>query len=299
MNRIIKRQGSAPPWVELAGDLERDIISFRSRMTEGWVRRAARMITSTPALKRDCDPLPTEVIKQAQQRAASAVGQSIGGRAISPSQSLGFGAAGSPNATLLEQEQLAHLEEYVQSSAALPGHGMLLETCKSYRDPEWQEREHKYHSVALQDLNVKVRRYNGLAPYHTRRAMLDKELELERLYESSGLKIALAVSQDLMNERHGLHGGRASTAAVSKKKVLPTYDFWGNEIKPPPEESEIADTDFFDRQPQRPAPEAGEGRAGDVFPFEEQSQRQSQASGVGILILLRRTGEWLRSRVGA
>lgn len=45
MNRIVQRQGAAPPWVEIQGELEAAVDSFRSVLKQSWVRRAVRMLT--------------------------------------------------------------------------------------------------------------------------------------------------------------------------------------------------------------------------------------------------------------
>ncbi|KAG8905760.1 hypothetical protein FRB99_008333 [Tulasnella sp. 403] len=44
MNRIIQRQGAAPPWVEIQGELESHIRSFREVLRSNWVRQATRTI---------------------------------------------------------------------------------------------------------------------------------------------------------------------------------------------------------------------------------------------------------------
>ncbi|EED81082.1 predicted protein, partial [Postia placenta Mad-698-R] len=50
MNRIVQRQGAAPPWVEVQGELESAINSFRDVIRQSWTRRAIRMLTiSQPA----------------------------------------------------------------------------------------------------------------------------------------------------------------------------------------------------------------------------------------------------------
>ncbi|KAF8076826.1 hypothetical protein FPV67DRAFT_1618780 [Lyophyllum atratum] len=49
MNRIVQRNGAAPPWVEVQGELDSAVATFREMLREAWVRRAVRMLTlSTP-----------------------------------------------------------------------------------------------------------------------------------------------------------------------------------------------------------------------------------------------------------
>ncbi|PCH40794.1 hypothetical protein WOLCODRAFT_162553 [Wolfiporia cocos MD-104 SS10] len=47
MNRIVQRQGAAPPWVEVQGELESAIASFRDVIRQSWTRRAIRMLTAS------------------------------------------------------------------------------------------------------------------------------------------------------------------------------------------------------------------------------------------------------------
>ena len=45
LNRIVQRQGASPPWVEVQGELEAAVATFRSVLKQSWVRRAVRMLT--------------------------------------------------------------------------------------------------------------------------------------------------------------------------------------------------------------------------------------------------------------
>ena len=57
MNRIVKRQEAAPPFVELQKEMRDDLQSFRARLRAAWIRRATRMISLqpiTPSVIADC-----------------------------------------------------------------------------------------------------------------------------------------------------------------------------------------------------------------------------------------------------
>lgn len=71
MNRIIQRQGAAPPWVEANSDIDVAINSFRNRLAADWTRHASRTMTSghdepsahvkgTPLS--DSAPIPLDVV---------------------------------------------------------------------------------------------------------------------------------------------------------------------------------------------------------------------------------------------
>ncbi|KAK4052022.1 hypothetical protein OIV83_002316, partial [Microbotryomycetes sp. JL201] len=45
INRIVQRQGVAPPWIELQQELESNLNSFRASVREAWFRRATRILS--------------------------------------------------------------------------------------------------------------------------------------------------------------------------------------------------------------------------------------------------------------
>ncbi|KAJ6589086.1 hypothetical protein B0H19DRAFT_1102857 [Mycena capillaripes] len=45
MNRIVKRNGAAPPWVQLQTELDASLNTFRHLLLEGWTRHAVRTMT--------------------------------------------------------------------------------------------------------------------------------------------------------------------------------------------------------------------------------------------------------------
>jgi DnaJ family protein C protein 28 len=65
-------------------------------------------------------------------------------------------------------------------------HQLTLADITAMRDPEWEERERKYHDTAVEDVNALVRKYNGLAPYAVRRAYYARTVELEKAYTDAG-----------------------------------------------------------------------------------------------------------------
>ena len=42
------------------------------------------------------------------------------------------------------------------------------------RDKEWEQKEASFHEQAVTELNQLIRKYNGLAPYATRRSYLSR-----------------------------------------------------------------------------------------------------------------------------
>jgi DnaJ family protein C protein 28 len=48
MNRIVKRQEAAPPFVEMQKEMRDEMNGFRARLRETWIRRATRMLSLQP-----------------------------------------------------------------------------------------------------------------------------------------------------------------------------------------------------------------------------------------------------------
>lgn len=46
MNRIVQRNGAAPPWVELQGELDIAVQSFRDLLRQSWIRQTLRDLTT-------------------------------------------------------------------------------------------------------------------------------------------------------------------------------------------------------------------------------------------------------------
>ncbi|KAF8806177.1 hypothetical protein BYT27DRAFT_7212436 [Phlegmacium glaucopus] len=45
MNRIVQRNGAAPPWVEVQGELDSALSTFRELLRQSWIRRAIRCLS--------------------------------------------------------------------------------------------------------------------------------------------------------------------------------------------------------------------------------------------------------------
>jgi hypothetical protein len=66
MNRIVQRQGAAPPWVEIQGELEAAIATFRSVLKQSWVRHAVRMLTLSRRPLRGLSPADIQALRDGE-----------------------------------------------------------------------------------------------------------------------------------------------------------------------------------------------------------------------------------------
>ena len=135
MNRILQRQGAAPPWVQAQIDLTSAFVAFRESLRTEWLRHITRRINTTP---------------------------------------------GSRNS------HIASAESYVQRDIA------ANYTLREYK-AEWESREQKYHSLAIDDLNAKIRSYNTIAPYAARKTYTTLQKELEQCYKDVAPNIVEAI----------------------------------------------------------------------------------------------------------
>ena len=135
LNRILQRQGAAPPWVQAQIDLASAFAIFRESLRTEWLRHVTRQINTTP---------------------------------------------GNLNS------HIACAGSYVQRDIA------ANYTLREYKS-EWESREQKYHSLAIDDLNAKTRSYNTIAPYTARKAYTTLEKELEQCYRDVAPNIVEAI----------------------------------------------------------------------------------------------------------
>ena len=124
LNRILQRQGAAPPWVQAQIDLNRALKQFRESIRTEWLRHITRHINAAPGTVKS---------------------------------------------------HIASAESWVQRDVA------ANYTLTEYRN-DWESREAKYHSLAVEDLNQKTRSYNTIAPYSARKTYTTLQKELEDCY---------------------------------------------------------------------------------------------------------------------
>jgi len=138
LNRILQRQGAAPPWVTAQMDLTSAFNTFRSSIRQDWLRHITRQITTSPG------PVSSHI----------SIARSYVQRELSSNY-----------------------------------------TSREYK-VDWETREGKYHSLAVEELNSKTRGYNTIAPYVSRRGYTTLEKELVDCYRHVLPKIVSAVQEN-------------------------------------------------------------------------------------------------------
>jgi len=135
LNRILQRQGAAPPWVQAQVDLVAAFTSFRDSLRTEWLRHVTRQISLAP------------------------------GNLAS---------------------HIATAESFVSRDIA------ANYTLREYK-VDWEAREEKYHTLAVEELNAKTRSYNTIAPYTARKGYTTLRQELEDCYKEVAPKIVDAI----------------------------------------------------------------------------------------------------------
>lgn len=258
MNRIVKRQGAAPPWVELNMALESELASWKERMTDAWVRRASRMITTSPLLRAGMEPLP------AQNLTAAAQPKETDSAPMPASQSAG-------------QQK-------------------LVEVATRYRDMEWEDRERSYHKFEIKRLNDLIRNHNHLAPFTARKGLLMLDMELKAMYARSLPELIHRLSELLEQERNP-RAPRLDTGLDANPYGLPTvtYDIWGREIKA----TDPVRAGGWLGRASTDGDKDGHTPNTDYEPNNDVHRRKrSRPQGQGLLVVLRKSVEWARERIG-
>jgi len=139
---------------------------------------------------------------------------------------------------------------------------------------------------------------SGIAPYHTRRGYLYKERELEETLAKSIPFLIDSVSDDLrarLNRGQAIGTTDRSGRGSSRNRI---FNFWGQEVS---SDAKLSADDGM-KAGFTASSTGGEGSRDSVNSSSKDSnhQRKSRAdqsfSGLGVLV--RRTVDWVTSRVG-
>lgn len=203
MNRIVKRQGAAPPWVELNAELESEVNSWKQRLDDGWVRRASRMITTSGTLSEGLE--------------AFALNATI-------------------ENTREQKEKSVDAKKLMMPEAKTTGEKRLVEVATRYRDAEWQDRERAYHTLELNRLNDLIRKHNHLAPFTARKGLMLLDIELANMYARALPKLVYEISSILHAKSIAHADGKSVDGWDDLLHKQPRdervrYDMWGREVR--------------------------------------------------------------------
>lgn len=219
LNRIIKQQDIAPPWIEKQQELVGAVARFRERLRAGWRRHVARSIASAGGdLEAQCRR--AEGYSRAEERLR---------RIEERAKKLEVG------------EAVEDIEDVVMAGST-----------EVFRDPAWEAIELSYHKLAIEDLNSTTRSYNLMAPGPARKPYLSLERELKNCFRDCAPVIVKDIrdravrpsaNSDFKMKRSNGPGGLLekldSETAVIHDSTEPNYGFkefwsglWGKKGRP-------------------------------------------------------------------
>ena len=294
MNRIVKRQGAAPPWVELNMELETELGSWRQRFTDSWVRRASRMITTSTTLASGLEPLPLP----SQHGTNAVLGQ---GNADEASPKIDANAQGAEAKLVLEVP-----------AARTAGEQALVDVATRYRDEEWEQRERAYHVHELKRLNDLIRKHNHLAPFTARKGLMILDVELAAMYTRALPRLVFEISTILRQKLVGGADGSSkdgwddNLASTHGGEGLVTYDMWGREVKPSNRQEQQADgkkRGLLDGWWGNAVGSRAESKYGQDAEQRSAGERGTagQETGVqslGLIAAIQKSLQWAKQRIG-
>lgn len=197
MNKIIQKQGIAPPWIEKQQELVSAVTKFRARLRSDWKRHAARMIASRGGSL-------DEQVQAAREYAEAEIRENplIQKETINAIDLKGhlsqITLTGelkmSPDPTSMPVEEVKIVESRISTaepaSAAAPEPSAPFTDLPSpatsirqpFRDPQWEKTEHSYHALTIENLNALTRSYNLIAPKIAQKPYYNLTRELRNCY---------------------------------------------------------------------------------------------------------------------
>jgi hypothetical protein len=161
LNKMIRKQEILPPWVEKQQELTRAVEEFRKRLRTEWRRFVALSIAAKGgSLEEQC--------RRAEELAAGEA-RKFRLKKLEKMMSLG--------------------EEVSVEELAKAGEGPK----EVFRDPDWEKKELKFNTLAIENLNQLCRSYNMMAPEVARKPILTLERELDRCFA----EVAPLVAQEI------------------------------------------------------------------------------------------------------
>ncbi|KAJ1338117.1 DnaJ subfamily C member 28-like protein [Microdochium nivale] len=234
MNKMIKQQNIAPPWIEKQQELSKAVHVFRTRMRNDWRRHAARSIASrggsleeqmriarryalaeeihNPAaikkssLDEETTAAPadeiakTPTMAKVHQQLSNEMAEEIGSTLDPTSQSTNDTAtANSATPKVPPPEEGEGEEEDIMPLSA------------PFRDPAWLSLEKSYMELSIANINGLTRAYNLMAPELAKKPYHSLERELNQCYAEVAPDLA-----DMIRERATRPPKKADVAAAPR-----------------------------------------------------------------------------------
>ncbi|KAM7213508.1 protein of unknown function (DUF1992) domain containing protein [Rhypophila decipiens] len=213
LNKMIKRQEMAPPWIEKQQELVKAVKLFRSRLRADWGRHAARMIASKGGsleeqMRRAREYAKAEEIHNPRRK-------NVEGIAV-PSNV-------TDDVVMLrlrqeEQEQQKEKEEDAKDDGIVPA-------ARPFRDADWEAHERSYMELAVTNINAITRSYNLMAPELAKKPYFSLERELNACFADVAPLLAETIRQRALGSKPvgGFMSGQVTGVKSGASGVLDRF----------------------------------------------------------------------------
>ena len=208
MNRILKKQETAPGWIQKQQEMKLEVERFRALLRADWTRHAARLISSQGGT------LQTQ-IRRAQAYAAAEVRHNKVAQAAVKTESENETVGEEPIPKISESSQ----PEANCVASHVPTDKEPLPELPCLRDPQHFEIEREYHELKIKKLNELVRSYNLQAPQVAQRPLLDLQRELESCFADVAPTLPEAIQNKATQKAHNV-GQTTESMASSLQSTL-------------------------------------------------------------------------------
>lgn len=186
LNKMIKRQEMAPPWIEKQQELVKAVRLFRSRLRADWTRHAARMIASGGG----------SLEEQMRRARAYARAEEVHNPRKRNSEGISVPSNVTDDVVMMRLRQQGDQqaeEGAVEKEAG--GEDDIVPAARPFRDPDWEAHERSYMELAVANINAITRSYNLMAPELAKKPYFSLERELNSCFADVAPLLAETIRQ--------------------------------------------------------------------------------------------------------
>ncbi|KAH6888728.1 hypothetical protein B0T10DRAFT_573583 [Thelonectria olida] len=205
MNKMIQRQDLVPPWIEKQQELSKATHVFRARLRNDWKRHVARMIASKGGSLQD-------QIRRAQQYALSEEVHNPSVRGESTKIDKTQQTSGTTTSKAEVGSEPNKPQETPESGPLPP----------PFRDSTWEQAEHSYLQLAVDELNRLTRSYNLMAPDLAKKGYFSLDRELRACFAQVAPEVAKEIQVRALGgggQSEGMGDGGVMERLSGGKKV--------------------------------------------------------------------------------
>ncbi|KAK1834452.1 hypothetical protein QBC39DRAFT_396920 [Podospora conica] len=240
LNKMIKRQDLAPPWIDKQQELLSAARVFRLRLRNDWKRHASRMMASKGGSLQ-------EQMARAEEYARAEEIHNPRRRKV---EDITVPTNTTDDAVIATTRQSPTREEAPDAAAPNPATSPQITASRPFRDPDWEAAEKAYMELAIANLNSITRSYNLMAPELAKKPYFSLQRELDHCFAEIAPLLAneikeraapprksfvdsMSAPKQGMLERFGVDAASDARVHESSAKHYGWKDFWKDLWAPP------------------------------------------------------------------